>query len=433
MVILLLFLTVGQVAAEPDTATVNEEYDDPMDFAVIDNLIVAGGDVRMNVTGSPYEVFTDWTEVDAPGRLTQTATRSTFTNLARDDDAVYLYDDKTGLIQNFVLNFTVKVTDIDSSTSKGRASVIMIADTLDSYIDNLNNLKVQYGLSLRGDASTAQWYLLLVETWGGTQYKSGAEALNLNVGGTYYVRMVKSGTSLTAAVDDNADFSSPVETFSLTLHANHNLPYVMCPQAIKYASALYVSGYVEYLDMGFGGAGSGYLQSNEVSNYNFTLDYVMANVTLNAGTLEFRGSGDGGTSWGSWVPLAASTHAGYTLTGDSLVYEIRMKSMSTSPILYSLDIVYKYDYALAMFTELLWGSGAFIGHIVIIVLLLAVKRFFGSIGGFVSFLGSVGMMLLVFNTMPVNNPAYLMVIGYLAVVFISVINIGGTGRRYRRR
>lgn len=433
--ILFLSTTIGLVAAAPDTLT---EYPDccntSMTYDSMDNINVTSHITLNNTGGSAYEDFTAWTESDAFGRISETATRVTFTSLDRGDANTFLYDTKTGDLLAFDIKFVCKITSVPSSATTIRINIMTITNTLDDYNDNKAASKPQFGIQLRSWSSTTQYNLLLYETYSTSLYTAGASANTLNVNTAYYVNLVKSGTSLTLKVDNDADFSSPITSYSLTLHANHNLPYLMCPQSINLAGGLATSGYCEYMDTGGTSPGTGYYQSTEVTDLSFTFDYVKLNATLNSGSVEFRASGNGGTSWGTWISITNTDHRNYDLNGDSLIYQVRLNStVGVSPILYSLDIVYKYDYALTMFTELLWGSGAFIGHIVIIVLLMAIKRFFGGIGGFITLIGSVGMMLLVFNTMPVDNAAYLMVLGYVAVAFISVINIGGTGRRYRRR
>lgn len=233
------------------------------------------------------EDFTTYTESDPPGVLTQTESRSTFTDLDRSDDNTYLYKSKSGL-SDFEVEMVLNVQDVTFSTSKARVNAFFVVDDLDDYIDNMNNNNPQFGVGIRSLSSHDQYHLLLMETWLGTQYKNGNEVNNLNEGSTYYLYVKKAGSSLTAKVDNNADFSSPIETFSLTLRRDHDLDYLMIPQSVHYPSALETDGWIENVDFGETAGGfpdGGYLITDDLlENYTskgpFSLIY---NISIPSG------------------------------------------------------------------------------------------------------------------------------------------------------
>lgn len=75
--------------------------------------------------------------------------------------------------------------------------------------------------------------------------------------------------------------------------------------------------------------------------------------------------------------------------------------------------------AVNLFNELLLGSGAFVGHILVFLIVLQVKRTF-SAGGFLGMLISVAMMLFILTNMPADNDAYIMVMGYFYLAVTSI-------------
>ena len=197
-----------------------------------------------------YEDFTTWTEIGVVARLSQTTTRSTFTGLNRIDDNTYLYDTKTGELQNFVAIFRFKVTQITNSATTIRMSALTVTNTLNDYQGNKAGGKPQFGIQLRSWSSSTGYNLLLYETWSASLYYFGHTSNRLTVNTLYYVKLTKSGTALSLLVDNDSDFSSPINSYSLTLHANHNLPYIMIPQSLDLSGSLQVWGYAEYLDFG---------------------------------------------------------------------------------------------------------------------------------------------------------------------------------------
>jgi len=206
----------------------------------------------IQVVSASTENLSTWTESDSLGKLSTTSDRVTFTNLERDDPSTYLYDTKTGELADFELTFQMKITHIDSSTKTVRMMPLNIGQKVgQGFRQNWLDGDTQIGLQIRSWSSTSTYTILLVETYSGLAYSAGAQTGNLNVNTLYYVYMKKDGTSLTYKVDDNSDFSSPIQNAGLTLHADHDLNYIMFPQSVySYAGTERISGYQEYLDMG---------------------------------------------------------------------------------------------------------------------------------------------------------------------------------------
>lgn len=216
-----------------------------------------------------YDDFTTWIEHDGVNRLSETIPRVTFSNLQRTD-LVWLYDNKAGELQNFVIEFRMKMTSINSASSTVRFDPIMISSVLDTYNGNRGSQSTQFGIQLRSWSSSTGFNLLPIETYGPSTYYTGATSNVLTKNILYYVRLTKSGTSLNLKVDNDEDFSSPITSYTLTLHANHNLNYMMMPQSAELNTPCPSYGYMECLWFGetAGGYGSGYLFTEDLlTNY----------------------------------------------------------------------------------------------------------------------------------------------------------------------
>jgi len=197
-----------------------------------------------------YDDFTSWIESDTHNRLSQTSTRSTFINLNRIDDNVYLYDTKTDELADFTALFQMKINSIQSSTKTTRMSILMISNILDDFWDNKLNGYPQFGIQLRSKESTTQYYLGIIETTGGNTYVVGMVGNNIDVGTLYYVNYTKRDNVVYFLLDDDNDFSSLIYDYQMTLQADYNLEYMMIPQSIHYPNSITCSGYAEYLNMG---------------------------------------------------------------------------------------------------------------------------------------------------------------------------------------
>jgi hypothetical protein len=148
-----------------------------------------------------------------------------------------------------------------------RFNPVCISNFLDSYQDLRTYPKDFFGNQIRSWSSSTMFNLLLIEQSGSSTYISGATSNTLYTNTVYYVKITKSGTSLTQVVDNDSDFSSPVTSYSMTLHANHNFKYIMFPTSANMNTPAPSSGYMEYLWFGEtegGYASEGYMITDDL-------------------------------------------------------------------------------------------------------------------------------------------------------------------------
>lgn len=302
-----------------------------------------------------YDDFTTWIESDGVNRLSETETRVTFSNLGRPD-IVWLRDSKTGELQTFVIEFQIKLTSISSASATIRFNPLTISNWLDSYSGNKIVGRNQFGIQLRSWSSTTGYNLLLFETVGTTLYYKGDTSNRLTKNIQYYVRLSKSSTSLTLKVDDDSDFSSPINSYSLTLHSNYNYNYILMPQSAEMATPYPSYGYMEYLWFGDeeGGYSSGYLFTEDLLQ-NYTGDQpfsLIHNVSLNDQTLNVSVS-ENGSSW--------SLVSDYNSDDGYLVSYLEPFNYSSLYVRYGFetdktDTPILYDYHLTLYHEAVSGG-----------------------------------------------------------------------------
>lgn len=75
--------------------------------------------------------------------------------------------------------------------------------------------------------------------------------------------------------------------------------------------------------------------------------------------------------------------------------------------------------AVNLFNELLTGVGGFIGHLLIMFVLVQIKKI-PQIGAILVMIVSTAMMLFIFNNMSGSNDAFIMVLGYIAIAVSSI-------------
>ena len=192
------------------------------------------------------EDFTTWTETGVVARLSQTQARSTWTLLQRNDYDTLLYDTKTGQLQNFTYYFTFRCTAQLSATQTIRVNPFSVCQVLQDYIAHDTGNYENFGVMYRANASSSTiGRLSLFELNNGTGYVSIDHVLN--VGTIRYLKITKAGTALKLQVYSDAAFTTLIDTLDLVLHANHNLPYLACPQSAGYATTATTSGYIQNL------------------------------------------------------------------------------------------------------------------------------------------------------------------------------------------
>lgn len=265
-------------------------------------------DIRLNKsgTGISYTDFTTWTESDGLGKLSQTATRSIFTDLERDDPNHYLYLDSgaQGNIDDFLYNLTLYVDAIESSASTRRMEVLTVSQGLGSWETVKNNNFEQAGFELRSASSTTKFYLVLAESINGARYFGAVGSNTLDIDTLYYCTIEKAGTSLKLWVFTDAARTNMVAGYnpqSITLHADHTFRYWLCPQSTELSGNPGQWGYIENLWLGAYSGGyqnAGLLYTaNTMENTTSQAQGLILNTTIPDGTTARIDISDDNVTW----------------------------------------------------------------------------------------------------------------------------------------
>jgi len=200
------------------------------------------------VHASPsYEDFTTYEEEDPNNHLAQTSSRSTFTNLGRNEDA-YLYKDKEaghfdgdfdhkfdfkivgGVQYSYVIPWCLMNT-VDDYSGRGN-------DHVSVYIHHSSGLTLDCVIRARYAGGTEQ-----VDSSAGF----GSEAT------TYYARVKRSGSistlKLYASASNRDSETSPIVTLSVNPAGVSSLRYIYATQSVNIGGDYAISGYVENLDL----------------------------------------------------------------------------------------------------------------------------------------------------------------------------------------
>jgi hypothetical protein len=183
-----------------------------------------------------YEDFTTFTEVDiAADRIQKTANH--IDHFSKRNEETYLYKDY-GVAHFGDFTHKIKVQAIDAN-----ASAIGYCYHLSNVIDDIYNTALSIGLFFYGATS----HIYLREQYGGSPYQ---DDYNATGGVWYYIKIVKSGTSLDAYIYSDSNYSTLLDTLTLTLHANHTLRYLY-PCSSYNDGATYIKNIdVENFDIG---------------------------------------------------------------------------------------------------------------------------------------------------------------------------------------
>lgn len=186
----------------------------------------------------PYEDFTDFTEVDPNTHLTVAKNHLDFVAYRNED--CYLYEDLgADFIDDFVHEFDVYMSS---------ESLLSIGYTWGA-ADNINDMKGiadanQTFIGVYCYSSTN--YIYLEEYYDGTGYDDSYNA----AGDTwYYLRIEKSGTSLTCKIFSDRARTTLVDTLSLTLQADHTLRYLYAANTWNSGNALDLELDIDNLDI----------------------------------------------------------------------------------------------------------------------------------------------------------------------------------------
>jgi hypothetical protein len=167
-----------------------------------------------------YEDFTTFTEVDVGADRIQ-KTKYHIDHLSYRDETTYLYKDYgAACFGDFEHRIKVRVVSTSEAWSGGH-TWLLANDVAGAYWMESNN-KTYLSIFLISNGSNNP-RILLREMYNGTYYDD-EYICSLNT--WYYVKIIKSGTSINAYVYSDSDYSNLVDTLTLTLHANHTLQYL---------------------------------------------------------------------------------------------------------------------------------------------------------------------------------------------------------------
>lgn len=161
-----------------------------------------------------YEDFTTYTEVDPNSHIAKTAQHVDWQD-RRNEDA-YLYDDKgAGHFTDFTHLIDAKRI---SSTSSGTATFWLLSNAVDDARGLLYADETAVLLQFYGDDE-----ICFEEFYNGNEYY---QSHAITAGTMYYIKLEKSGTSLSAKFYSDAARTNLLFTVSLTLHADHSFRYI---------------------------------------------------------------------------------------------------------------------------------------------------------------------------------------------------------------
>lgn len=211
------------------------------------------------VLTDPLEDPSTFTEVtENAAVLTQSSTRSTWTN-ADTDEENYLYDDKgeNHFDADYDIDFVTEITSHDRFASM---NVYVLANLLG---DN------EYFRNNSADAHYLRWFaaqttsrdLTLTEMVAATRYTD--DTMSLTVGQDYYVSVLRdddagSFGSLTAFIwSDAIDGGNATDTLSVTLHEQANFQYLYMAQGRDDVNGdRNITGWVQNMDLHEAAAGN---------------------------------------------------------------------------------------------------------------------------------------------------------------------------------
>jgi len=178
------------------------------------------GSVQYTITVGNYEDFTTYTEVDPNSHIGLAGANHVDHYALRNEDA-YLYKDK-GV--DYFGNFE-HLVDVRSDFLQSGCLGAVWALTND--VDDMQGLTVGSKTFVvvyfyRQDVNDYRMYLF--EGYGGSTYQSSPFACALNT--WYYLKIAKSGTSITCKIYSDVARTSLLNTLSLTLHADHKFRYI---------------------------------------------------------------------------------------------------------------------------------------------------------------------------------------------------------------
>ena len=189
------------------------------------------------------EDFTTFTEVDPNNHIALVGTNHIDWQDYRNESC-YLYKDKgAGHFGNFTHL-------LDYKRVSGQAYAVGYPWALTNDIGDFAGLnalsKTAIGVEVYNNGLNLQ-RVYLAELYGGTQYESAYYQLAGNT--TRYLKIVKSGTSLTCYIYSDADRTSLLATINLTLHGDWNFRYIFASETWNSGHTYHGDCDIENLDL----------------------------------------------------------------------------------------------------------------------------------------------------------------------------------------
>lgn len=191
-----------------------------------------------------YEDFTTFTEVDVAGdRIQKTANH--IDHVAQRNETTYLYKDYGAA------HFSDFTHEIKTKLAADQASGVGVFWALSNNLGDVNTL-TNDGYTL----CYLDWYyappgyrfIQLNEGHASTRYfDQNRNGFSLDQWA--YIKIVKSGTSLIVYLYSNSDYSTLVDTLSLTLHADHSFKYLFGCNTFNTGTAPSLTQDVENFDL----------------------------------------------------------------------------------------------------------------------------------------------------------------------------------------
>jgi hypothetical protein len=195
-----------------------------------------------------YEDFTTYTEVDPNSHITVSANSITHVSY-RNEDA-YVYKDK-GV--NHFTDFTHLVdVKTNASVTNSDGVVWMITDDINDWYGLYTAHKPFISVMWIIDSSKIP--TIWLRQYDGTTIHND-QSVNLSANTWYYLKIVKSGTSITCYIYSDSARTTLVDTLTVTMNADDSFRYIFaCDTSNTGTSGIYQTQNIDNLDLQEGGA-----------------------------------------------------------------------------------------------------------------------------------------------------------------------------------
>ena len=193
---------------------------------------------------SGYEDFTTFTEVDVgANRIQKTANHVDHYAYRNEDTYLYKY---YGV--NHFSDFTHKIKVREVSRN---ISAIGFVWGVSNQLNDVKGLKSgSYHSVFVGFYETAGLKIVVWETYGGSNYYTSDWWTAPQLNTWYYVKIVKSGTSLNAYIYSDSGYTNLLDTISRTLHASLYTKYLFACNTYNSGDVKWAINDIENFDIG---------------------------------------------------------------------------------------------------------------------------------------------------------------------------------------